>query len=119
MPYFADRVQDVTTTTGTGSITLAGTPPTGFRSFAAGFGGSAVTVQYCIQGSTGEWEVGKGMFNGSTTLTRDSVRSSSAGGALVSFSAGNKDVFCTASSEILDNANVGLQYAQSRGFAMP
>ena len=118
MPYFADRVQDVTTTTGTGTVTLAGTPPTGFRSFATAFGSGSTTIQYCIQGSSGEWEVGKGRYSAGT-LTRDMVRSSSNAGALVNFSAGNKDVFCTASSEIIDNANVGLQYAQSRGFAMP
>lgn len=116
MPYFADRVQDVTTSTGTGAITLAGTPPTGYRTFATAFGSSSFMVQYCIVGGS-EWEVGKGMFNGTTGLTRDSVRSSSNGGSLVNFSAGNKDVFCTASSEIIDNANVGLQVAQIRGQA--
>lgn len=118
MPYFADRVQDVTTTTGTGSITLAGTPPTGYRTFASAFGATSTTVQYCIVGGS-QWEVGKGVFNGTTGLTRDMVRSSSNGGALVNFSAGSKDVFCTASSEIIDNANIGLQVAQMRGQAMP
>lgn len=118
MPYFADRVQDVTTTTGTGSITLAGTPPTGYRTFASAFGATSTTVQYCIAGGA-EWEVGKGVFNGTTGLTRAMVRSSSNGGALVNFSAGSKDVFCTASSEIIDNANIGLQVAQMRGQAMP
>lgn len=117
MPYFADRVQDVTTTTGTGAITLAGTPPTGYRTFATAFGSASCTVQYCIAGATGEWEVGKGVFNGSIGLTRDAVRSSSNSNALVNFSAGNKDVFCTASSEILDNANIGYQVAQMRGQA--
>lgn len=116
MPYFADRVQDVTTTTGTGAITLAGTPPTGYRTFATAFGSTSCTVQYCIVGGS-EWEVGKGVFNGTTGLTRDSVRSSSNSNALVNFSAGNKDVFCTASSEIIDSANVGFQVANSRGQA--
>lgn len=119
MPYFADRVKDVTSSTGTGAITLAGTPPTGFRSFATGLGAAATVTGYCIQGSTGEWEVGKGTFNGSTGLTRDVVRASSNGNALVSFSAGSKDVFITASSELIDNANIGLQIAQMRGYAMP
>lgn len=117
MPYFADRVQDVTTSTGTGAITLAGTPPTGYRTFATAFGSSSLMVQYCIAGATGEFEVGKGVFNGTTGLTRDSVRASSNSNNLVNFSAGNKDVFCTASSEIIDNSNVGLQIAQIRGQA--
>lgn len=119
MPYFADRVKDVTSSTGTGAITLAGTPPTGFRSFATGLGAVPVVTVYCIQGATGEWEVGKGTFNGSTGLTRDVVRASSNANALVSFSAGSKDVFITANAEIIDNASLGMQYANSRGFALP
>ena len=117
MPYFADRVQDVTTTTGTGSVTLAGTSPTGYRTFATAFGSSSTYVQYCIAGATGEWEVGEGTFNGTTTLTRTLVRSSSNSGNLVNFSAGNKDVFCTASAEQIGNANIGFQVANSRGQA--
>ena len=119
MPYFADRVQEVTTTTGTGSVTLAGTPPTGYRTFATAFGSSSTYTQYCIAGATGEWEVGEGTFNGTTTLTRELVRSSSNSGSLVNFSAGNKDVFCTAAAEMVDNAVIGHQVAQARGQAMP
>lgn len=120
MPRFADRVQETTTTTGTGAITLSGTAPAGRQTFAAGFGAGSSFVGYCIQGQTpGEWEVGKGTFNGTTTLTRDVVRSSSNSGALVNFSAGTKDVFCATSSELADNANLGYQYVSARGMAMP
>ena len=120
MPRFADRVKDTTTTTGTGAITLAGTPPTGYVTFATGIGAvTSINVAYVIDGGTGEWEVGKGTFNGTTGLTRDIVRSSSNAGALVNFSAGTKTVFCSPSSEHIDNANIGLVYAQSRGWAMP
>jgi len=119
MPYIADRVKDTTTSTGTGAITLAGTAPTGFRTFASAFGSSSIVVGYCIDDEAGNWEVGKGTFNGTTGLTRDTVRASSNSNTLVSFSAGTKTVFCTASAELLDNANVGMQYASSRGFAMP
>lgn len=120
MPLFADRVRDTTTSTGTGAITLANTAPAGSRTFAAAFGSSSSFVGYVIQGQTpGEWEVGKGTFNGTTGLTRDTVRSSSNSGALVNFSAGTKDVFCAPSSEQLDNASIGFQYAVARGFALP
>ncbi len=92
MGYF-DRVKDTTTSTGTGNITLSGTAPTGFRTFA-----SAVAindpVNYCIEGGS-EWEVGRGYLSASTTLVRDFVLASSNGGALVNFSAGTKNVFCT------------------------
>ena len=93
---FADRVKGTTTTTGTGAITLAGSAPTGFQTFAAAFGASAVRVPYAIVAqSGGEWEVGIGTLSGSTTLTRTVVQSSSNGNAAVNFSAGTKDVFVT------------------------
>lgn len=89
----ADRVRETTTTTGTGSVTLAGAV-TGFQTFAA-IGNGNVTY-YTIAGQgTSEWEVGIGTYTASgTTLSRDTVLASSNAGALVNFSAGTKDVFC-------------------------
>lgn len=93
----ADRVKETTTTTGTGTVTLAGAV-TGFQSFAAI--GDGNTTYYCIAGQTGgEWEVGIGTYTLSgTTLSRTTVLASSNAGALVTFSAGTKDVFCTYSA---------------------
>lgn len=110
MPYLADRVKDTCTTTGTGAITLAGSAPAGFRTFASGFGASSQLVNYCIQAQTpGEWEVGQGTFNGATGLTRDTVLASSNSNALVSFSAGTKDVFSTApAAKIVDTDSAQL-----------
>lgn len=120
MPLFADRVRDTTITTGTGSITLSGVPPAGFQSFATGLGASSVFVSYCIADQLGSnWEVGKGTFNGTTTLTRDLVRASSNANALVNFEAGIKDVFVTAAARNIDNGSIGFTYAQTRGFMMP
>jgi hypothetical protein len=116
MPYLADRVQETTATTGTGAITLAGAV-TGYQSFAVGFGSGSRTVGYLIV-SGSNWEVGKGTFNGTTGLTRDFVRSSSNSNALITL-AGTSNVFCTASAELLDNANVGYAVAQTRGWALP
>jgi hypothetical protein len=88
----ADRVKETTTTTGTGTITLLGAV-TGYQSFAAI--GNANTTYYAIIGPTTEWEVGIGTYTSSgTTLSRDTVLSSSNAGSLVTFSAGTKDVFC-------------------------
>lgn len=98
MANLADRVKDTTTTTGTGSITLAGSPPTGFRTFAAGFGATSQSVSYCIDDGAGNWETGIGTFDGTTGLTRDTVRASSNSNALVSFAAGTKNVYCTAAA---------------------
>jgi hypothetical protein len=95
MTFFADRVKDTTTTTGTGSVTLAGAAPTGYQTFATALGSESRAVFYVIE-LNGEWEVGKGTFNGTTTLARDAVvYFSSNSNALVNFSAGTKNVFLT------------------------
>ena len=87
----ADRVQETTTTTGTGTVTLAGAV-TGFRTFAAI--GNSNTTYYTITDGT-NWEVGIGTYTSSgTTLSRTTVLSSSNAGSLVSFGAGTKTVFC-------------------------
>lgn len=94
-----DRVRETTTTTGNGTITLAGAV-VGFQSFAI-IGNGNVTY-YTIAGQgTSEWEVGIGTYTSSgTTLSRDTVLSSSAGGTTkVTFSAGTKDVFVVYPSE--------------------
>lgn len=90
----ADRVKDTTTTTGTGTVTLSGTAPAGFQNFSVI--GNGNTTYYTIAGGS-EWEVGIGTYTSSgTTLSRDTVLSSSAGGTTkVTFSAGTKDVFVT------------------------
>jgi hypothetical protein len=89
----ADRVKDTTTTTGTGTVTLSGTPPTGFQAFSVI--GDGNTTYYAIVGGS-EWEVGVGTYTASgTTLARTTVLESSNSGSLVDFSAGTKDVFVT------------------------
>jgi hypothetical protein len=91
-----DRVQETSTTTGTGTITLAGAV-TGFQSFSVI--GNANTTYYAIVGSA-EWEVGLGTYTSSgTTLSRDTILESSNGGTAVNFSAGTKNVFVTYPAE--------------------
>jgi len=89
-----DRVQETTTTTGTGTVTLLGAIP-GYQSFSVI--GNANTTYYTIAGQLGtEWEVGLGTYTSSgTTLARTTVLDSSNGGSLVNFSAGTKNVFVT------------------------
>ena len=93
-----DRVRETTTTTGNGTITLAGAV-VGFQSFA--IIGNGNNTYYTIAGQgTSEWEVGIGTYTSSgTTLSRDTVLSSSNAGSLVTFSAGTKDVFVVYPSE--------------------
>jgi hypothetical protein len=92
----ANRVKETTSTTGTGTITLDGASA-GFQSFAAI--GNGNQTFYTIAGGS-QWEVGIGTYTASgTTLSRDTILSSSNSGAAVNFSAGLKDVFVTYPSE--------------------
>jgi hypothetical protein len=91
-----DRVQETSTTTGTGTFTLAGAV-TGFQAFSVI--GNANTTYYAIVGGA-EWEVGLGTYSSTgTTLSRDTVLESSNGGTAVNFSAGTKNVFVTYPAE--------------------
>jgi hypothetical protein len=117
-----DRVQETTTTTGTGSITLVGAVAQ-YSAFSARFvtGASmqaAEPIYYAIIGQTGtEWEVGKGYLTGATTLVRDTVFTSSNADALVSFSAGTKNVFNTIPGERMEEIfTKGQTVAAIRGF---
>jgi len=93
-----DRVKETTTTTGTGTVTLAGAA-SGFQAFSVI--GDGNTTYYVIQDTAaGDWEVGIGTYTLSgTTLSRDTVLSSSNSGSLVNFGAGDKDVFVAYPSE--------------------
>ena len=91
-----DRVKETSTTTGTGTFSLDGASQD-FETFVAGVG-TGNTTYYCIvNAGTGEFEVGVGTVTDATpdTLSRDTVLSSSNSDALVTFTAGTKDVFCT------------------------
>jgi hypothetical protein len=91
-----DRVQETSTTIGTGTITLAGAV-SGFQSFSV-IGNANTTYYAIVMGS--EWEVGLGTYTSSgTTLSRDTILESSNSGSAVNFSAGTKNVFVTYPAE--------------------
>jgi hypothetical protein len=133
-----DRVNETSTTVGTGTFTLAGAV-TGFQSFSAIGNGNTTYYTIVLQGGS-EWEVGLGTYTSSgTTLSRDTVLSSSAGGSKVSFSAGTKNVFCdypapkavygdatdtayeaqfaASNGLILNNMTVGTSYSIPSGYS--
>lgn len=104
----ADRVQETTATTGTGTYTLAGAKD-GFQSFAA-IGDGNTTYYACTDGT--DYEVGIGTFTLSgTTLARTTIIESSndspSANAAVDWGAGDKDIFVTlpASKAILEDAS--------------
>ena len=88
-----DRVQETTTTTGTGSVTLGGAVP-GFQSFAVV--GNGNTCYYTIVDGSA-WEVGTGTYSTSgPTLARTTVLSNSNGNTSpITLAAGTKSVFLT------------------------
>jgi hypothetical protein len=93
-----DRVQETTTTVGTGTVTLGGAVLS-FQTFAA-IGDGNTTYYAIVDPTAGDWEAGIGTYTASgTTLSRDTVLSSSNGGSPVSFGAGTKNVICTYPSE--------------------
>jgi hypothetical protein len=88
-----DRIQETTTTTGTGTLTLLGAV-TGYQAFSVV--GNGNTTYYTIASTSSEWEVGIGTYTASgTTLARTTVLASSNAGAAVNLSAGTKNVFVT------------------------
>ena len=91
-----DRVKETSTTTGTGTLDLAGAS-VGFVTFVAGIGNSNTTYYAINAQGTSNWEVGIGTVTDATpdTLARDTVLSNSLGNtSKINFS-GTLDVFCT------------------------
>jgi hypothetical protein len=90
-----DRIKETSTTSGTGTLTLAGAA-SGFRSFAD-VGNGNTTYYSIVDATAGTWEVGIGTYTSSgTTLSRDTILSNSSGTTTkINFAANSKDVFVT------------------------
>jgi len=105
-----DRVKETSTTTGTGTFSLAGAE-TGFESFVSGVGDGNKTYYAISNDGTNEFEVGIGTVTDATpdTLSRDTIISSSNSDAAVNFSAGTKTVFCTLPASRTPSAGMTAQ----------
>jgi hypothetical protein len=92
-----DRVKETSTTSGTGTLNLAGASQD-FISFVSGVG-NGNTTYYCItETGTDKFEVGIGTVTDATpdTLSRDTVISNNLGTTNeIDFGSGEKEVFCT------------------------
>ena len=106
-----DRVRETSTTTGTGTLNLAGAV-TGFESFVTGIGDNNTTYYAIVNRSADEWELGVGTVDDQSTdtLARTTVLSSSNSDSAVDFSAGVKDVFVTlpASKSVHEDASANV-----------
>ena len=91
-----DRVKETSTTTGTGTYTLAGAV-TGFEAFSS-VGDGNTTYYACTDGT--DFEVGIGTYTASgTTLARTTSLQSSNSDNAVSWGAGTRTLFCTLPAE--------------------
>lgn len=101
-----DMCRSITTSTGTGALTLAGAF-TGFRSLESVLS-NGDTFYYTIfavdavGNPTGSWETGCGTYTTSgTSFTRDKITASSNSDSVVSFAAGTKHVIISETQDIL------------------
>ena len=93
-----DRVQETSTTSGIGTLTLAGAVA-GFQTFSSAIGNGNTTFYTIYDNVAQDWEVGIGTV-GAGTLSRDTVLSNSLGTtAKISFASNSKSVFCTYPAE--------------------
>tara|TARA_R110000765_G_scaffold403887_1_gene500008 strand:+ start:1098 stop:2732 length:1635 start_codon:yes stop_codon:yes gene_type:complete len=100
-----DRVKETTTSTGTGTINLAGAV-TGYQAFVSGIGDTNKTY-YVIEDTNNAWEIGIGTVTDASpdTLSRDKIIANSAGTLVaITLSSGTHTVFCgsPARSEMSD-----------------
>ena len=117
MPAVNDRVRESSTTVGTGAIALSNVAVLRFQTFFTAFPVNLTSIYYAmvsIETGIDEWEVGIGTHDRvAHTISRDQVLASSNANALVNFSAGTKDVFCTAAGFL--NMNLGTWLALQGG----
>lgn len=93
--YYANKVQETSTTVGAGNLILSGAP-LGFKTFVDGIGASKKLTYYIYRLDTNfEWEIGVGYVissGGINQLVRENVLSSTNGNSFVGFTSGTKYV---------------------------
>jgi len=115
-----DRVQETTTTTGTGALSLGGAVA-GFRAFSS-VCANGDTFYYALQSVSstgvpvGAWEVGIGTYNTSgNTLSRTTVLASSNSNAVVSLTAGTTQVWLDLPAAFQQNLPISAKYFGAQG----
>jgi len=105
---FAPRVKETSTTTGTGTYTLAGAV-TKFQTFAAI--GDGNTCYYAVtDDSSNDWEEGLGTYTAAgTTLARTAILRSSNSNNAVSWPAGTRTIFVAIPADVNGSLRIGVQ----------
>ena len=112
---FANRVQEASTTSGTGTLTLTGAT-TGYQTFSNGIGNGNTTYYTLFDSTANVWEVGLGTV-GAGTLARTTVFSNSSGTTSPLSLAGNAiNVWCDYPAErlVVQDANLNGYAPQIR-----
>lgn len=94
-----DRVQETSTTTGTGDLTLSNLSAAGYVTFNTAFSTGVANLFYYVITQDAAWEAGIGYLSAATTMVRNTILASSNAGAAVNFPAGTKYVFNTAPAD--------------------
>jgi hypothetical protein len=111
----ADKIKVRTRTTGTSSF-LIENAFAGFRGFEAV--GNGNETYYSVADSIGNWEIGRGVYSqGSSTLTRDSVLSSSYNNQKINFPAGAKTLSVTFPAELANAQSYQISAETAAGGA--
>lgn len=110
--YFANRVKETTSTTGSGSMILNGAADY-YYSVQASIGlNNSFTYELLNSGNPGQWENGVGhitVIDGITIFVRDRVIKSSNGNNLVIFGAGTKTLTTSITEDIINNGFLNVE----------
>ena len=111
--FKADRVQETGTGSGTGAITLAGSPPTGYKTFSgAGIADGQLVTAFILDQATNAWEISICTYAAAGgTLTRTTFRSASSGSTFFPFATGTKTVALVPSALDVVTSDTGLNWA--------
>lgn len=115
---YDDRVQETTTTAGTGTINLGGAVAS-YQAFSTAFVTGTQVPYALVDGNN--WEVGYGTLTTGTpwTLSRDIVLDSSAAGAKITLSGGSTTVFNTFPADNADWPSVSNSTAAADTLLVP
>jgi len=110
-----DRVKETTTTTGTGTYSLAGAVAS-FETFAS-VGNGNTTYYGCSDGTN--FEVGIGTYTSSgTTLARTTILQSSNSDNAVNWGSGTRTIFCTLPAEKMSFLDASGNIVAANGSAL-
>ena len=110
-----DRIKETTTTTGTGTYTLAGAF-TGFEAFSQ-IGDGNTTFYACTDGT--DFEIGIGTYTASgTTLARTTILQSSNSDSEVSWTSGTRTIFCTLPAQKMSFLDASGNLVAANGSAL-